>query len=183
MAADVEVKDDGKGGKVRSKKQAGRVDLTAMVDLAFLLITFFMLTTSLSKPHAMDVAMPDKNQENKEDLLELADNRTMTILLGSDNKIEYYMGLLDSPLEGPTVTDYGKDGIRPVLLEQLKRVPQVTGDPEKGLIVVIRPSDKSNYRNLVDILDEMKIVDAKQYMIGDIGTAEIELLTREGIYN
>jgi biopolymer transport protein ExbD len=181
MAADVEVKDGGKGGKVRSKKQAGRVDLTAMVDLAFLLITFFMLTTSLSKPHAMDVAMPDK--EDKEDQLEVADNRTMTVLLGSDNKIEYYMGLLDSPIEGPTITTYGKNGIRPILLEQLERVPQITGDPTKGLIVVIRPSDKSSYRNLVDILDEMKIVDAKQYMIGDIGTAEVELLTRDGIYN
>ena len=140
-----------------------------------------MLTTSLSKPHAMDVAMPDK--EDKEDQLEVADNRTMTVLLGSDDKIEYYMGLLDSPIEGPTVTTYGKNGIRPILLEQLEKVPQVTGDPTKGLIVVIRPSDKSSYRNLVDILDEMKIVDAKQYMIGDIGTAEVELLTRDGIYN
>lgn len=182
--AELNVKDDGgKGGKKRSKKSGGRVDLTAMVDLAFLLITFFMLTTSISKPHAMDVAMPDKNKEDQTDMLELADNRTMTVLLGSDNKIEYYMGLLDSPIEGPTVTTYGKDGIRPVILEQLKKVPQITGDPEKGLIVIIRPSDKSSYRNLVDILDEMKIVDAKQYMIGDIGSAEIELLTREGIYN
>src|SRR5690606_35951811 len=104
---------EGKGGKGRSKKQGGRVDLTAMVDLAFLLITFFMLTTSISKPHAMDVAMPDKNKENQEDMLELADNRTMTVLLGSDDKIEYYMGLLETPIEGPTVTTYGKDGIRP----------------------------------------------------------------------
>lgn len=182
MAAEVNVKEDSKGGKVRSKKQAGRVDLTAMVDLAFLLITFFMLTTSLAKPHAMDVAMPDKDKE-KEDQLEIADNRTMTVLLGSDNKIEYYMGLLASPIGGPTVTTYGKNGIRPVLLEQLKKIPQITGDPAKGLIVVIRPSDKSNYRNLVDILDEMKIIDAKQYMIGDIGEAEIELLKRDGLYN
>lgn len=182
--AELNVNDnDSKGGKTRSKKSGGRVDLTAMVDLAFLLITFFMLTTSISKPHAMDVAMPDKNKEDMTDQLELADNRTMTVLLGSDNKIEYYMGLLDSPIEGPTVTTYGKNGIRPVLLEQIKRVPQVTGDPEKGLIIVIRPSEKSNYRNLVDILDEMKIVDAKQYMIGDIGESEIELLKREGIYN
>lgn len=54
----------GKGGKVRSKKQSTRVDLTAMVDLAFLLITFFMLTTSLSKPLAMDIAKPDKDEKN-----------------------------------------------------------------------------------------------------------------------
>lgn len=174
----------GKGnGKVRSKKAAGRVDLTAMVDLAFLLITFFMLTTSISKPHAMDVAMPDKDKDNDEETLDVADNRTMTVLLGSDNKIEYYMGLLESPLAGPETVGYGKNGIRPILLEQLKSVPQITGDPSKGLIVVIRPSDKSNYRNLVDILDEMKIVNATQYMIGDIGEAEIELLKHEGIYN
>lgn len=172
-----------KGGKVRAKKAGGRVDLTAMVDLAFLLITFFMLTTSISKPYAMDVAMPNKTEEEKEDQLDVADNRTLTVVLGSDNKIEYYMGLLSEPIEGPTTVDYGKNGIRPILLEKIKQVPQITGDPEKGLIVIIRPSDKSNYKNLVDILDEMKIVDAKQYMVGDISEAEIALLQEEGIYN
>ncbi|MDX3912438.1 MAG: biopolymer transporter ExbD [Pseudosphingobacterium sp.] len=160
-------------------KQTPRVDLTAMVDLAFLLITFFMLTTSLAKPHAMDVAMPDKDKENKDDNLEVADNRSMTILLGAKNKIEYYMGQLEKPLDGPTVVDYGKNGIRPVLLKKMKDVQAATGKP---LIVIIRPSDNSNYRNLVDILDEMKIVNAQQYMIGDISKPEIELLTREGIY-
>jgi len=163
------------------KKSTPRVDLTAMVDLAFLLITFFMLTTSISKPYAMDVAMPDKDKESEEQL-DVADNRTLTVLLGSNNKIEYYMGLLEEPIEGPTVVDYGKNGIRPILLEKIKQIPQITGDPDKGLIVIIRPSDKSHYRNLVDILDEMKIVNAKQYMIGDISPLEIELLEREGIY-
>lgn len=162
------------GGKSQPK-----VDLTAMVDLAFLLITFFMLTTSLAKPHAMDISMPDKDKENKDDNLELADNRTLTILLGSNNKLTWYMGLLDSPIDGPTVAGYGKDGIRPVLLDKLKQVQQSTG---KGLVVVIRPGEVSNYRNLVDILDEMKIVNAQQYMIGDIGSADIELLKRNGIY-
>lgn len=160
-------------------KQVPRVDLTPMVDLAFLLITFFMLTTSLAKPHAMDVAMPDKDKENKDDNLEVADNRSMTILLGAKDKIEYYMGQLEKPLDGPTVVDYGKNGIRPVLLKKMKDVQAATGKP---LIVIIRPSDNSNYRNLVDILDEMKIVNAQQYMIGDISKPEIELLTREGIY-
>src|SRR5690606_4356982 len=160
-------------------KQTPRVDLTPMVDLAFLLITFFMLTTSLAKPHAMDVAMPDKDKENKDDNVEVADNRSMTILLGAEDKIEYYMGQLEKPLDGPTVVDYGKNGIRPVLLKKMKDVQAATGKP---LIVIIRPSDNSNYRNLVDILDEMKIVNAQQYMIGDISTPEVELLKREGIY-
>src|SRR5690606_21705648 len=101
-----------KGGKIRAKKAGGRVDLTAMVDLAFLLITFFMLTTSLNKPNAMDVAMPDKNEDDPEDRLEIADNRTMTLLLGSDNKIEWYMGTYSEPIEGPEIVDYGVDGIR-----------------------------------------------------------------------
>ncbi|MEH6305003.1 biopolymer transporter ExbD [Olivibacter sp. CPCC 100613] len=160
-------------------KQMPRVDLTPMVDLAFLLITFFMLTTSLAKPHAMDVAMPDKDKENKDDNLEVADNRSMTILLGAKDKIEYYMGQLEKPIDGPTVVDYGKNGIRPVLLKKMKDVQAATGKP---LIVIIRPSDNSNYRNLVDILDEMKIINAQQYMIGDISTPEVELLKREGIY-
>ncbi|MFC3196003.1 ExbD/TolR family protein [Parapedobacter deserti] len=169
-----------KGGKVRAKKQGGRVDLTAMVDLAFLLITFFMLTTSLNKPNAMDVAMPDKNEDNPEDRLEIADTRTLTLLLGSNNRIEWYMGEFGNPIEGPEIVDYGKDGIRPVLLRKLEQVPQQTG---QGLIVVIRPSEKSTHRNLVDILDEMNIVGAKQYMIGTISEPEIEVLERDGLYN
>lgn len=169
-----------KGGKIRSKKAGGRVDLTAMVDLAFLLITFFMLTTSLNKPNAMDVAMPDKNEEDPEDRLEIADTRTMTLLLGSNNKIEWYLGEYSNPIEGPEVVGYGKDGIRPILLQKLEEIPQRTGE---GLIVVIRPSDKSTHRNLVDILDEMNIVGAKQYMIGTISEPEIEVLERDGLYN
>jgi len=164
-------------------KQQPRVDLTAMVDLAFLLITFFMLTTSINKPNAMDVAMPDKNEDDPEDRLEIADTRTMTLLLGSNNKIEWYMGEYSNPIEGPEIVDYGKDGIRPILLRKLEQVPQQTGDPEKGLIVVIRPSEKSTHRNLVDILDEMNIVKAKQYMIGTISDPEIEVLERDNLYN
>ena len=83
---------DGGGGKdkkVRSKKQNSKVDLTAMVDLAFLLITFFMLTTSLSKPQSMDLGMP-KNDPKEEPIL-IADARTMTVLLGPDNKLKMYM--------------------------------------------------------------------------------------------
>lgn len=164
-------------------KQQPRVDLTAMVDLAFLLITFFMLTTSINKPNAMDVAMPDKNKDDPEDRLEVADNRTMTLLLGSGNKIEWYIGEYSNPIEGPEIVDYGKEGIRPILLRKLKEIPQLTGDPDKGLIVVIRPSDKSTHRNLVDILDEMNIVQAKQYMIGTISEPEIDVLKRDNLYN
>ncbi len=171
-----------KGGKIRSKKQSTRVDLTAMVDLAFLLITFFMLTTTLAKPQAMDLAMPDKNEEQPDTKLDVADNRTMTILLGSNNRLEWYMGLMEKPITPPQVDNYGKNGIRKALLEQIKNVQSITGDPKKGLIVLIKASDKSTYKNLVDILDEMKIANVTQYAIVEITEPEVDLLKRDKIY-
>ena len=170
-----------KGGKVRTKKMSTRVDLTAMVDLAFLLITFFMLTTTLSKPQAMDIAMPDKDVKEQQQLT-VADNRTMTILLGSGNRVEWYMGAVEKPLTPPQVDNYGKNGIRKALLEKKKEVIALTGDPAKSLIVLIKPSEKSKYRNLVDILDEMAIIKPQTYAIVDIFEPEIELLKREGLY-
>src|ERR1700761_8610290 len=97
-----------KGGKVRSKKSSTRVDLTAMVDLAFLLITFFILTTTLQKPKAMDLTMPDKDDNHNQ--LPVPETRTMTVLLGKDNKLEWYMGLPQKPLTPPSVTNFGKTG-------------------------------------------------------------------------
>ncbi|HLR00656.1 MAG TPA: biopolymer transporter ExbD [Sphingobacterium sp.] len=175
-----ELKKDSGDGK---KDKGGRVDLTAMVDLAFLLITFFMLTTSLNKPQAMDVAMPDKNkiEEEKDDKVEIADNRSVTLLLGSDNKILWYYGQLANPIYPPEVVDYSKSGLREVLQKMKKEVPARSNG--KDLIVVIRPSEKSIHRNLVDVLDEMKIVDVKRYMIAKIGEADIEQLKEENLFN
>lgn len=173
----------GKGGKVRSKKNGGKVDLTAMVDLAFLLITFFMLTTSLNKPQAMDVAMPDKNvEQDKNTDVDVDEHRSVTLVLGSDNKLVWYQGDVKNPLQGPTVIDYSTEGLRSVLLKMQKLVPQQAGG--KDVIVVIRPSEKSVTRNIIDALDEMKIVDIKRYMISNrIMDDEIELLKKENLYN
>ena len=170
-----------KGGKVRTKKMSTRVDLTAMVDLAFLLITFFMLTTTLAKPQAMDIAMPDKDKEKQQELT-IADTRTINILLGSGNKLEWYMGSVDKQLTPPEIQGFGKNGIRKALIEKSKEVVGRTGDPKKGLIVLIKPSEKSNYRNLVDILDEMKITNIQQFGISEISAPEIELLKRDGLF-
>ncbi|MFH6945850.1 ExbD/TolR family protein [Flavobacterium sp. FlaQc-50] len=158
----------GKGGKVRSKKQNSKVDLTAMVDLAFLLITFFMLTTSLSKPQSMDLSLPDKDPVKDEVPVKVDENRTMTVMLGADNKMIYYMGLLATPIAGPKDIAYGKDGIRRELLSRKKSVlaySAAKGKPKNGIIVIIKPTKKSNYRNLVDILDEMAITGVETYAI------------------
>jgi len=171
----------GKGGKVRSKKQNSKVDLTAMVDLAFLLITFFMLTTTLSKPQSMSLGLPDKdeNPENNKDM-KVDEKRTMTIMMGENNKLIYYMGLLDTPIAGPKDIAYGKDGIRKELLSRKKSVLEYTGDKAKGIIVIIKPGKKSNYKNLVDILDEMAITGVATYaIVNDFLPKETELLEKK----
>jgi biopolymer transport protein ExbD len=167
-----------KGGKVRSKKQSSAVDLTAMVDLAFLLITFFMLTTSLSKPQSMDLAMPDKGKDIDDDIL-ISENRTLNLVLGPDNKLQMYMGQIGSPLEGPTELTYSKESLRKEILSKMQSVPMATRTTAKpngeDLIVLIKASEESTYMNLVDILDEMAIGKVKVYAIVDIIPKEIQL--------
>ena len=169
-----------KGGKVRSKKQNSKVDLTAMVDLAFLLITFFMLTTTLSKPQSMSLGLPDKDPDKDKNIdVKVDENRTMTILLGDNNKLVRYVGLLATPVSGGAPKDfaYGKDGIRKELISRKEAVLQYTGNKDKGMIVIIKPSKKSNYRNLVDILDEMAIVNVPTYaIVNDFTPEETKLL-------
>ena len=169
---------DGGGGKkgakkVRSKKLNSKVDLTAMVDLAFLLITFFMLTTSLSKPQSMDLGLPDKDDDpSKNKDIKVDENRTMTLLLGDNNKMKMYMGLLATPKVAPKDIAYGKEGIRQEILKRKKEVLAYTGNKDKGMIVIIKPTKKSTYRNLVDILDEMAIADVPTYAIVNDFTPE-----------
>src|ERR1700744_2677910 len=103
-----------KGGKIRRKKASTRIDLTAMVDLAFLLITFFIMTTTLAKPKAMDMFMPDKTKKDVQ--LPVPETRTMTVLLGANDKLEWYVG--PAGKTPPTIDNFGKDGIRKALIEQ-----------------------------------------------------------------
>ncbi|WP_028298900.1 ExbD/TolR family protein [Olivibacter sitiensis] len=155
-----------------SGKVQPRVDLTAMVDLAFLLITFFMLTTSLSKPHAMDVAMSDKTAGVH---MELSDERTVTILLGSNGQMVWYWGLDENPIEGPVAVGKGRNSLRDLLLSKKEEIPRRSVD-KKGLMVIVKPGNESSYSTLVDVLDELKIVDVRQYMIADINDMEQAML-------
>ena len=167
-----------KGGKIRSKKASTRVDLTAMVDLAFLLITFFMYTTTLNKPKAMDLVMPDNSV--KTNTLPVAASRTMTIVLGSKNKIEWYMG--EPGKTPPTVDGYGKEGIRKALIENSAKVLATHNAPDNTMEVLIHPSDKCTYQNLVAILDEMSITNIHIYAIVKILPMEVDDLKKNGYY-
>ncbi len=176
--------DGGKGKKVRSKKSNPGVDLTAMVDLAFLLITFFMLTTTLSKPQAMPLPMPDKTKkETPPD--KVPEERMMTILIGSQNNILWYMGKFEAPTIPPTEASFGKNGIRKDLLKNVqlgKQYAAQEGKPDQGLVVNIKASDKASYKNLVDILDEMAITKPQLFAIGDMTPGELDLLKQSGVY-
>ena len=136
----------------QNRRMVPKVDLTAMVDLAFLLITFFMLTTSLSKPVAMDIVKPDKNIDGAR--LPLPASRTMTILLGDNSKIGWYMG--EAELAKPVTATFGE--IRKVIQRNKDQVAKANNyAANRTLILIVKPMDVSNYKNFVDIMDEISL--------------------------
>jgi len=166
--------------KVRSKKLSTKVDLTAMVSVSFLLIIFFMVVGELSKPKVLEYAMPDCNDCGEPMRSCFNEDRNYTILLGENNKLVIYAGFLQNPLIAPQELKYGKDGIRKELLIQNKKMLEYSaqlGKPGRGINVIIKPTKKSNYGNLVDILDEMKITGIKSYnIVPEFSAEETKLL-------
>jgi biopolymer transport protein ExbD len=160
---------------MRSKKKALRVDLTAMVDLAFLLITFFILTTTLQKPKTMDLTMTVDGPPTG-----TAATRTMTVLIGADGKASWYIGEAYKPIMGPSVVNLGKQGLRKVLLEQSARIKK---EQRKDMIVLVKPSDQSIYENVVGVMDELNITNNKFRAIADISPADVAMLRKDKIYN
>jgi biopolymer transport protein ExbD len=153
------------GRNYRSLKTLPKVDLTAMVDLAFLLITFFMLTTTLSKPYAMELAMPVDGPPSA-----IAGNRTLSICLGDSGQLLCYRGMADAPVDLQVI----KPARLRALLQQQKRV--VHQEAAKPLMVLIKPSEVSNYESLVNVLDEMAIVQVASYAIVDLADSEKRLM-------
>ena len=163
------------GGARTSKKLSTRVDLTAMVDLAFLLVTFFMLTTSLDKPKIMSLIMPDQSGEKGD----VAASRTVTLCLGKNNQLVYYRGTIDKPIDAPQIISYNKDGLRRTLFNTSQKIKQQTG---KAMIVLVKPSDHSAYGNLVNTIDELNITQSQIYAVTDISTKDIDLLKQKQVY-
>ncbi|CAM3711182.1 ExbD/TolR family protein [Flavobacterium chungbukense] len=156
--------------KVRSKKLSSIVDLTAMVSVSFLLIIFFMVVGELSKSKGMDFCLPDKNTGYKNSCEHIKGSRLYTVLLDDNDKIITYSGILEYSMEPPKEITYGKNGIRTEIFHKKKEVHDLMmsyGKPKSGIIVIIKPSKKSNFKNLVNILDEMKIANIDTYGIVD----------------
>lgn len=172
------------GGNTRAKKQSTRIDFTPMVDLGFLLITFFMLATALAKPSVMKVVMPAK-QPDPSTSPAIPESKTLTLLLGKNDKVYWCEGITQPVLDS---TDFTSGGLRRLILakmeavekkwglEMYERMDKVTGLKAslKGsyLTVLIKPSASSRYKNLVDVLDEMAITGVRHYAILDISSAE-----------
>lgn len=164
--------------KIRSKKLSTKVDLTAMVSVSFLLIIFFIVTIELSKPKAVDLSLPNATDWTCGRITNCGagtENRIVTVLLDKNDTIIMYSGLFEDPQETPKKVVYGKDGIRKVLLSQqveTLKYSTAMGKPKNGLIVIIKPSKKCNFKNLVDILDEMTIAKIDTYAIVNEFTPE-----------
>lgn len=135
------------GGKVRTKKRSTKIDMTPMVDLAFLLLTFFILTTTFNKSPILEMSMPSGEPSP------VNDENVLNVALTDNGKIYWWKGL-EAKAEP---TNYSKDGVRKLLLAQ--------SQANAKLIVIIKPMENSKYENLVNILDEMAITGMTRYSI------------------
>jgi biopolymer transport protein ExbD len=156
-------------GVKKSKKLSTRVDLTPMVDLGFLLITFFIFTTTMSQPTAMKLFLP-KDTDNPEEQNKVKASGALTLLLGKNDQVYYYEGEL-APDASNFKTGSFKD-IRKVIIDKKRSTD------EKDFVVVIKPDNDATYKNTVDILDEMTINDVKRYAMVDISPVEYSLVQR-----
>lgn len=159
--------------KKRSHKRNTRVDLTPMVDLGFLLLTFFVFTTVLTEPMAMKVDMPyDKGPVNDE----VCESCVLTVLLDKNNRIKYYEGSAEND---PTIkeTGYSPGGIRNILMQKKAAVKKVRGN-EDQFILIIKPTAGSNFKNFVDITDEVTICQIRRYYIDELKEADKKILLK-----
>ncbi|MBQ8501519.1 MAG: biopolymer transporter ExbD [Bacteroides sp.] len=187
-----------KGGKNRQKKMPVRVDFTPMVDMNMLLITFFMLCTTLSKPQTMEISMPtnDKNL-TEEQQSKVKASQAITLLLGGEDKLYYYEGEPNyKDYTSLKETSYTPDGLRAMLLQrnrqtvnevnrlrQQKQDLQLSDEDFSKQVselksgkntptVIIKATDDSSYKNLIDALDEMQICSIGKYVIADMAEAD-----------
>jgi biopolymer transport protein ExbD len=149
-------------GVKKAKKLSTRVDLTPMCDLGFLLITFFIFTTTISQPTAMHLGLPD-DKVKPEDQNKIKQSGALTILLGKDNDVFYYEGEL-----APAGSNFKSSNFKDIRGEIMHKKQQA----DTNLVVVIKPNDESTYKNFIDILDEMLINDVGRYAVVDISPVE-----------
>jgi len=213
--AEVQVKEQDGGKKNKQKKQHLRVDFTPMVDMNMLLITFFMFCTTLLKPQMMNINMPAKDKVDEKDQNKVRESTAVTLLLGANDELYYYLGLIDStgasykdPSNFLIASDYTPDGLRKLLLDKNKGTYELIEDlkskwkkleineaqfneqcakiqddamkvAKTAPTVMIKATDQSTYKNLVDALDEMLVCNIGAYAIVDLETGDRFLLYKK----
>lgn len=180
-------------GVKKAKKLSTHLDMTPMVDLGFLLITFFIFTTTMSSPTTMELYMP-KDTDKDDEQNKAKESGALTIMLSKDNHVYYYEGQLKEDASNFLSTNFA--GIRKVIIDKRKAVIEAhqhdagcekiwaknNGDKksclDKDLVVVIKPGELATYKNTVDILDEMTITNTKRYAMVDLFEAEKTLIDK-----
>ncbi len=153
-------------GVKKGKKLSTRVDLTPMVDLGFLLITFFIFTTTLSEPTAMVLGMP-KDTKDTAQVTKVKESGSLTLMLGKANVIYYYYGSDPTKMQTTTYKD-----VRGIILDKKKNTPAA------DLYIIIKPDKDATYKNAVDVLDEMTIDDIGRYSMVDPTPDEYKLIQK-----
>ncbi len=154
-----------KAAKPVQKRLSTRVDLTPMVDLGFLLITFFIFTTTLIRPSVIKLNLPAEGPQ-----ITSGEEKTLNLVLCKDNRIGYYMGADASTMQ---FTNYSSTGLRSEIEQAQNKVALRFGD-KLQLFAVIKPTPQSSYKNVVDVLDEMLINNVTRYVLTEADEKELE---------
>lgn len=180
-------------GVKKAKKQNTRVDMTPMVDLAFLLITFFIFTATMNTPTTLDLNMP-KDTDNKDQKTKTKESGSLTVLLGKGDQVYYYEGQLEQETASEKFKQTTHKGIRDVIIKKKREVEanyvqdleceqkkQADSKPiadcrQKDFFVIIKPNDEASYKNVVDILDEMTINRVERYALVKIADTENDMV-------
>lgn len=177
-AVNTAVNDGRKAGVRRQKKRVPGIDMTPMVDLGFLLICFFVITTELSKPVVTKLNMPTGDRPD----MPVGNSDALTVLLTANDKAWYYHGNWKEAAENNAVlqTDFSSLGLREIIIEKKKKL-EASGSKEgkDGLMLIVKPTENASYKNIVDILDEVMINDVKKYAIAKLEPEEVIWIGRQ----
>lgn len=196
--AEMNQQNEQQGKHPAAKKHSTKLDMTPMVDLAFLLLTFFILTTTFNKPYFVEVNMPAPGPPGP-----INEKNAVTLMVGKDNQLVYYQGIFNrEERENFHSTNYTPKGLRAALLEMNKllidKISEIEADfnagkidqktyheqlrlvkkkySNQGIFVMIKPTDDARYEHIVQILDEMKICNVVNYALVDITEEEKKVL-------
>jgi biopolymer transport protein ExbD len=149
-----------------NRKHSAFIDMTPMVDLGFLLITFFIFTSAMGEKKALKLTMPDNR-----DSTDIKNSHAETIVLDKDHRVYYYEGALQQAIETNSIinTHFGNQGVREFVMKKKNKIGQ-------DIIVLVRPSEDCTYSDIVDAMDEMMITNVDKWVLMDADKAEYELI-------